>query len=65
VEASAVASGTVSSDGPYVRLPERIELTLAETGELLGVLDVAVATARNDDERSAARAAAEMIPAKL
>jgi len=60
-----VASPTVSSDDPYVRLPEHIEVTLAEAGELLEVLDVAVATARNDDERSAARDAAEMITAKL
>lgn len=55
----------VSSDEPYVRLPERIELTLAEAGELLEVLDVAVATARSDNERRAARVAAEMITRKL
>jgi hypothetical protein len=55
VEASAVASGLVSSDEPYVRLPERIELTVAEAGELLEVLGVAVPTARTDDERRAAR----------
>ncbi len=65
MEASAVASRTVSSDEPYVRLPERIELSLAEAGELLEVLDVAVATARTDEERTAARDAAEMITAKL
>ena len=40
-------------------------MTLAEAGELLEVLDVAVATARTDDERSAARDTAEMITAKL
>lgn len=55
----------MSSDEPYVRLPDRIELTLAEAGELLEVLDVAVATARTDGERNAAREAAEMITVKL
>lgn len=55
----------MSSDEPYVRLPEHIEVTLAEAGQLLEVLDVAVATARTDDERSAAVDAAEMITAKL
>lgn len=45
----------VSSDQPYVRLPDRIELTLAEAGELLEVLDVAVATARTDGERATAQ----------
>jgi hypothetical protein len=55
----------VSSDQPYVRLPDRVELTLAEAGELLEVLDVAVATARTDGERTAAREVAEMITAKL
>jgi hypothetical protein len=55
----------VSSDEPYVRLPERIELTLAEAGELLEVLDVAVATARSDDERRAARVAVEMLTRRL
>lgn len=54
-ENSAVASASVSSEEPYFRLPERIELTLAEAGELLEVLDVAVATARTDEERTAAR----------
>ena len=55
----------MSSDEPYVRLPDRINLTLAEAGEVLEVLDVAVATARTDGERTAARKAAEMITAKL
>ncbi len=55
----------MSSDEPYVRLPHRIDLSLAEAGEMLEVLDVAVATARADGERSAARDAAEMITAKL
>jgi hypothetical protein len=55
----------VSSDEPYVRLPERIELTLAEAGELLEVLDVAVATARSDDEGRAARVAVEMLTRRL
>lgn len=55
----------MSSDDPYVRLPERIELTPAEAGELLEVLDVAVATARTDVEGTAARDAAEMITAKV
>lgn len=62
---SPVASGSVSSDEPYVRLPDLIELTLAEAGELLEVLDVAVATARTEGERIAAREVAEMITAKL
>ncbi|MFP5580155.1 MAG: hypothetical protein ACLGIZ_18245 [Acidimicrobiia bacterium] len=55
----------MSSDEPYVRLPDLIELTLAEAGELLEVLDVAVATARTEGERIAAREVAEMITAKL
>lgn len=62
---SAVASAPVSSEEPFVRLPDRIELTLAEAGELLEVLDIAVATARTGAERTAARAAGEMITAKL
>jgi hypothetical protein len=55
----------VSSDQPYVQLPDRIELTLAEAGELLEVLDTAVATATTDTQRTAAQGAAEMITAKL
>jgi hypothetical protein len=55
----------VSSDEPYVRLPKQIGLTLAEAGELLEVLDAAVSTARSDEERRAARVAAEMITRKL
>lgn len=55
----------MSSDEPYVRLPDRVELTLAEAGELLEVLDVAVATARTEGERAAAREAAETMTAKL
>lgn len=62
---SAATVRLVSSDEPYVRLPERIELTLAEAGELLEVLDVSVSMARTDDERTAARRAAEMITTKL
>jgi hypothetical protein len=55
----------VSSDEPYVRLPDRIALTLAEAGELFEVLDVAVATATSDEERRSARLAAEMVTRKL
>lgn len=55
----------MSSADPYVRLPDRVELTLAEAGHLLEVLDVALATARSDGERTAAREAAEIITAKL
>jgi hypothetical protein len=55
----------VSSDEPYVRLPDRIALTLAEAGELLEILDVAVETASTDSQRTAAREAAETITAKL
>jgi hypothetical protein len=46
-------------------LPDRIELTLAEAGELLEVLDVAVATGSTHSQRTAARKAAEVITAKL
>lgn len=55
----------LSAGDPYVRLPERVELTLAEAASCWRVLDVAVVTARTDDERAAARDAAEMITAKL
>jgi hypothetical protein len=55
----------VSSDDPYVRLPDHIELSLAEAGELLEVLDIAAATARTDDERNAVRTAVLMITLKL
>ncbi len=55
----------VSSDDPYVRLPEHIELTLAEAGELLEVLDIAAVVARTDDERAAVSDAAHMITTKL
>lgn len=55
----------MSSDEPHVRLPDRVELTLAEAGELLEVLDVAVTTARTDGERNAAREVAVVITAKL
>jgi hypothetical protein len=55
----------VSSDDPYVRLREHIELSLAEAGELLEVLDVAVVAARTETERTAARQAANMITEKL
>jgi len=55
----------VSSDDPYVRLPGHIELSLAEAGELLEVLDIAAATARTEDERAAIRDAGRMITLKL
>lgn len=58
-------SCVVSSDDPYVRLPEHIEFSLAEAGELLEVLDVAVVAARTETERTAARQAANMITEKL
>jgi len=48
-----------------VRLPDRIEVTAAEAGELLEVLDIAAATARTDEERIAVREAVRMITAKL
>ena len=48
-----------------MRLPEHIEISLAEAGELLEVLDIAAATARTDEERAGARHAAERITAKL
>ena len=48
-----------------MRLPDRIEVTAAEAGELLEVLDIAAATARTDEERFAVREAVRMITAKL
>ncbi len=56
---------TVSSEDPYVRLPDRIELSLAEAGELLEVLDIAAVVARTDSERAAVSSAAHMITATL
>jgi hypothetical protein len=55
----------VSSDDPYVQLPDHIELSLEEAGELLEVLDTAAGHALNDTERRAIRAAARTILAKL
>lgn len=55
----------VSSEHPYVRLPDHIELSLAEAGELLEVLDIAATAARNDAERAAVRDASRMITVKL
>lgn len=55
----------MSSDDPYVRLPDHVELSLAEAGELLEVLDIAASTARTDEERMAVRDAARMITVKL
>jgi hypothetical protein len=55
----------VSADDPYVRLPDHIELSLAEAGELLEVLDIADATALTEDQRAAVRHAARMITLKL
>jgi len=55
----------VSAEDPYVRLPDHVELSLAEAGELLEVLDMAATMARTDAERSAVRDAAHMITAKL
>lgn len=48
-----------------MRLPDRIEVTAAEAGQLLEVLDIAAATARTDEERIAVREAVRMITAKL
>lgn len=53
------------SDRPFVRLPDRIELTAAEAGQLLEVLDVAADTARTGEERSAVLEAVRTITAKL
>ena len=55
----------MSWDDPFARLPEHIELTTTEAGQLLEVLDIAAATARTDRERSAVNAAARMITSKL
>ncbi len=55
----------MSSDDPYVRLPDHIELSLAEAGELLEVLDIAAAAARTDAERAAVRDVSHMITVKL
>lgn len=55
----------MSSEDPYVRLPDHIELSLAEAGKLLEVLDIAAAAARTDEERMAVSDAARMITIKL
>lgn len=55
----------VSWDDPFVRLPDRIELTAEEAGHLLEVLDLAAATARTDEEHLAVAEAVRMITSKL
>ncbi len=55
----------MSSDDPFVRLPDHIELTPAEAGQLLEVLDIAAAAARSNEERLAVSTAVRMITAKL
>jgi hypothetical protein len=55
----------VSWDRPFARLPDHIELTAAEAGQLLEVLDRAASTARTDEERVAVREAVRMITGKL
>ena len=55
----------MSRDDPFVRLPDHIELTPAEAGQLLEVLDVAAANVRTDDESSAVRDAVRMITENL
>lgn len=55
----------VSSDDLYVQLPDHVELSLSEGGELLEVLDIAATAARTDAERSAFRGAAHMVTVKL
>jgi hypothetical protein len=64
-ELLACSFGGVSSDDPFVRLPDHIELTPAEAGQLLEVLDIASVVARSDEERLAVRTAVRMITAKL
>lgn len=55
----------VSSDDPYVQLPDHIELSLAEAGAVLEVLDIAAAAGRSEDELMAVAEVARMITAKL
>lgn len=55
----------MSSEDPYVRLPDHIELSLAEAGQLLEVFDIAATAARTDVERAAVDDAAHMITIKL
>jgi hypothetical protein len=55
----------VSSDDPYVRLPDHIELSLADAGQLLEVLDLAAAAAETDAELVAVSDASHMITTKL
>ena len=55
----------MSRDDPFVRLPDHIELSLAEASELLEVLDIAATTARTDEERLAVRETVRMITARL
>lgn len=56
-----VRSQAVSSGDPYVQLPDHIELSLGEAGELLEVLDIAATVARTDAERAAVNDASHMI----
>lgn len=63
--AAPVRSHLVSSEHPDARLPDHIELSLAEAGELLEVLDIAATLARSDAERAAVSDASRMITAKL
>lgn len=52
-------------DDPFVRLPDHIELTFAEAGQLLEVLDAAATTARSDEERRALLEAVRVVTSKL
>lgn len=63
-EATCIVAA-MSRDDPFVRLPDHIELSLAEASELLEVLDIAATTARTDEERLAVREAVRMITARL
>lgn len=60
-----VSSPPCRLDDPFVRLPDHVMLTPAEAGRLLEVLDIAAATARTEEERTAVREAVRMITAKL
>lgn len=55
----------VSRDDPFVHLPDHIELSAAEAGHLLEVLDLAAEVARDDEERLAVADAMRMITSKL
>jgi hypothetical protein len=50
---------------PYVQLPDHIELSLAEAGELLEALDIAATVAQDDSQRTAINDASRMITTKL